>query len=286
MLHRLSFLLCTLMLTNGVQSQTSTGGASLKTALTFCTTFEHGLKADFAKGDDQLYLAPNYDQVTDVSPDQLPKEVFIEDQGGKFGQALSFTAKGKPVIFYQAANNIHYSESNWSGTISLWLSLDPEQDLAPGYTDPIQITDAGYDDAALWVDFSDKNPRDFRMGVFGDVTIWNPDKKSPDQNPDFQNRLVKAKGHPFGKGQWTHVVMTFKGLNTDRGRATFYINGKKQGKRKIHEPFTWQKENAKIFLGLNYIGLLDEVSIFDRALNSKAIRTLYRLPGGVSDLVN
>jgi len=32
--------------------------------------------------------------------------------------------------------------------------LESEEALAPEFTDPIQITDSGYDVAALWLDFT------------------------------------------------------------------------------------------------------------------------------------
>ena len=208
----------------------------------------------------------------------------MPDQG-RYGGALAFPKKEKAVVYYQAAGNVNYDKKDWSGSLSLWLSLDPDQELAPGYTDPIQITDVGYNDAALWVDFSDKNPRSFRMGVYGDLSVWNPKNIPPDENPAFNERLRPAKDLPFGKGIWTHVVVTYEHLNTADGKATFYINGKRQGERKMKEPFSWELDKAKIFLGLNYVGLMDEVALFDRALQAKEVQMLYHVPGGLPTLL-
>nr|MBX2875780.1 polysaccharide deacetylase family protein [Saprospiraceae bacterium] len=161
-----------------VKEQRAKRNRPLREALSFCSTFDHGFGADFARGDARIYGAPAYDQVDLATPFMIPEEVGLATDRGRFGNALEFKRKGKSVIFYPSEGNIAYNKTNWSGTISLWLSLNPEMDLAPGYTDPIQITDVGYDDAALWVDFSNKNPREFRMGVYGDVKVWNPDKLS------------------------------------------------------------------------------------------------------------
>lgn len=258
---------------------------SLKEAMVLAATFDRDLAADYAHGDRRLYSAPAYDQLEKATPDYVPQEITLAEDQGRFGHALEFKRKGQPVIFYQAEQNMDYSTSNWNGTVSLWLSLDPETDLAPGYTDPIQITDSGYDDAALWVDFSDKNPRTFRMGVYGDVSVWNPDGIGPDKNPAFTKRLLPATDRPFQRGRWTHVVISFSGLNTDTGTARFYINGKLQGERSITEPFTWESEQAKIFLGLNFVGLMDEVSIFDRAFSDQEVRWLYELTEGLAALL-
>ncbi len=257
----------------------------LKESLTFYSSFDQGLDADFAKGDRTLYSAPTPKQDSLATANYLPAEISLAGDRGVFGNALEYKRKGEPVIFYRAAENISYDRQDWSGTVSLWLSLDPENDLAPGYTDPIQITDQSYDDAALWVDFSDQNPRDFRMGVFGDVAIWNPDRVGPDKNPIFAERLVVAEYRPFAQGKWTHVVIAFDGLNSGSGSATFYINGKSQGITKISEPFSWEEDEAQIFLGLNFIGLLDEVSIYDKKLDANEVMDLYHLTGGYQELV-
>ena len=51
-----------------------------------------------------------------------------------------------------------------------------------------------------WVDFTRENPRQFRLGVFGDLHVWNPENIEPYKNPDFQNRLVAVKQPPFARG--------------------------------------------------------------------------------------
>ena len=165
------------------------------------------------------------------------------------------------------------------------MQLDPETDLEPGYCDPIQITDVGYNDAALWVDFTNKNPRVFRMGVFGDLNVWNPDNIGPDDNPSFNNRLIVAKDRPFSRDQWTHVVVSFNDLGSSGAKADFYVNGNHQGtQHDIPEPFTWDILKSRIFIGLNYVGLIDEVSLFSKSLSAEEVKLLYGLETGVREL--
>ena len=257
----------------------------LSDALTFAATFDQSNDANFAMGDSRIFTVQASGQEKTARPGLLNPDVKVAKHQGLHGHALAFTKKSKPAIFYPSKGNIHYDTEDWSGAISLWLSLDPEKDLEPGYVDPIQITDAGYNDAAIWVDFSDKNPRSFRMGIFGDLKVWNPDNIGPDENPAFQERLLTATNRPFGTGTWTHIVISFSNLNTEDGLATFYVNGKFQGTRGITEPFTWDLEKSKIFLGLNYVGLMDEVAIFNRALEGDEVNELYKLPGGIAELL-
>lgn len=258
----------------------------LQNALTFCATFDKGFDADFSLGESQLYTAPSYDSLEKERPGMHIPAVHLANGLGLFGSALQFDKKTEPVLFYKASKNIAYASQNWNGAISLWLRLNPEADLEPGYCDPIQITDMDYNDAALWVDFSNKNPRDFRMGVYGDLMAWNPDNIGPDENPNFLSRLLQAQHRPFSREKWTHIVVSFSGLNAaSSGKAWFYVNGQLQGVRQIPEPFNWEIEKAKIFLGLNYTGLMDEVALFNQPLTKEEVMGLYKLEGGVKALL-
>ena len=258
----------------------------LGATLSFHASFDHGPDADFARGDSRIYTAPKYDQLDQASPGIDDPDIAIEGNAGRVGSALKFSRSYKRALFYRSEKNLAYSTENWAGTISFWLNLDPEKDLEPGYCDPIQVTDSAYNDAALWVDFSKDPPREFRLGVFGDLEVWNPRKISPNDNPDFINRLVAVTSPPFQRGSWTHVVMTYAGLNSEAGgTARLYLDGRLQGATEgIQEPYTWDLPRSTIRLGINYAGLFDELACFDRALSDEEVRILYQLEGGVAAL--
>ena len=206
--------------------------------------------------------------------------VGISEDGGRSGGALKFSSKNTHAIFYPAGRNVGFANGEWNGTISFWLSLDPDQDLEPGYCDPIQVTDSAYNDAAIWVDFTrDDTPRHFRLGVFGDLESWNPDHLPPDENEAFLERLVVVTEPPFERGRWTHVVVTFSGLNSGQGgRSRLYLDGRLQGESpRISEPFTWDLGKGAVRLGVNYVGLFDDLSLFDRPLTEAEVQTLYGL---------
>ena len=255
----------------------------LKEALTFYASFDSGVDADFALGDARLYTVPNR-QATDSAQVGLHKpDISRQEAKGKYGSGLVFTERSKGYIYYPSEKNIVYDTKNWSGAVSFWLSLDPATDLEPGYCDPIQITDVSYNDAAIWVDFTKENPRDFRLGVIGDRNVWNPNPEGPDnENPIFNERLTGVKNPPFGSGQWTHILINFSNLNTPNGQASLYLNGELKGTRKhIDTPFTWDLPKSNMYLGLGYIGLMDDLAIFNRNLTNEEITTLYALENGV-----
>ena len=259
---------------------------ALRDALTFHASFDTGVDADWALGDHQLYTAPSYDELDAASPGLRNPDVEVARDVGRFGHALQFTDRNQHAIYYDADDNVSYSPTEWSGTVSFWLSLDPATDLEPGFCDPIQITDTAYNDAAIWVDFTAENPRQFRLGVFGDLDIWNPDGLSPDSNPAFDDRLVVVETPPFAAAWWTHVAITHSGLNGGEGGvATLYLDGERvQTSTGIDESFSWEPGRGAIRLGVNYVGFFDDLSLFNRALTDEEVGRLHALATGVVEL--
>ncbi len=268
---------------------TTAGVATLKRALTFHASFDHGLDADLAVGDPRLYSAPAMVKHDGAIPG-LPKDGFVtlEKGGGKFGDGLRFHRNSPGMIFFEAFRNLPYTTNDWNGTVSFWLSLSPDEDLEPGYTDPLQITPKGWNNAAFFVEFTkDDKPRQFRYGAYADLSVWNPHQRDWDKIPFEEKPLIKVENPPFRRDQWTHVVFTFEHFNTGKsnGVARLFLNGEPRGTMSARQQtFSWDPTRAMIMPGLSYVGRWDELAIFNRALSGSDIRTLYRLKNGVSDL--
>ena len=275
-----SFFVALAVVSVGAGSRLMDEEPSLREALSLYASFDRGIEADLARGDRALYTATSMKR-DDARPG-LPAEVSIARGKGRHGDALHFMKKNTAVVFYRATKNVAYSLKDWSGTVSFWLSLDPEKDLEPGYTDPLQITERAWNDAALWVDFSDKNPRHFRLGAFADLKIWNPENKDFDKMTPEERPMFDAGIPPFAAGKWSHVAITFEHFNTGRddGVATLYLDGERRGSiRGRTQSFTWDPEKTAVMLGLSFTGLFDELAIFDRALGDDEIREVFRAGG-------
>jgi hypothetical protein len=255
---------------------------ALRQALLFYASFDTGIDADHAAGDKRLFTAPSYKEKDAAKPGLHHPDVSIAAGKGRFGDALEFRRKNTRAVFYSADRNANYRDGVLEGTVSFWLNLDPERDLEPGFCDPIQITDKAYNDSAIWVDFTrDERPRHFRLGVFGALKSWNPDNLPPEKNPDFERRLVVLAKHPFQRGKWTHVAVTFAQLGAGNGRAALFVDGAHVGTREgIAEPFHWDHQRAAIRLGVNYVGLFDELALFNRPLSEAEIRALRGMSHG------
>ncbi|MEM8894351.1 MAG: LamG domain-containing protein [Bacteroidota bacterium] len=258
----------------------------LKEALTFYASFDNGPDADFAKGDKRIYTARSQRAADSAEVGMLnPDHRIIENQG-KFGHAFRFGAKSDTVVFYKSKNNIVHDATNWSGTVSFWLKVDPAKELAPGFTDPIQITDQRYDDAAIWVDFTGENPRTFRLGVLGDRVEWHKDTVSTSRREEYARRLVPVEELPFSSSAWTHIAITYNGLGSAQSIATLYLDGNNMGSIEgIDDPFNWELDKSNIFIGINFIGMMDELSIYNRPFSADEVMQLYGLEEGVKSLL-
>jgi len=263
---------------------------ALRSALTFHASFDGTTDAGHAAGDPKLYSAPSAKARNDAKPG-LPESGEVQHARGvgRFGDALRFTVKKSPFVFFQGDRNMPYAARDWSGTVSFWLSTDPEGDLAPGFCDPVQITPRAWNDAAFFVEF-EKKPESipFRLGVYADLNVWNPAKRRIADIPTEERPLLTVSKPPFARGKWTHVLFTFERFNTGKpdGVARLYLDGVRQGELTGREQtFTWDPKTTAIGLGLSYIGMLDELSIFNRALSDAEVLELHALEKGVSALV-
>ena len=127
----------------------------------------------------------------------------------------------------------------------------------------------------IWVDFNDAKPRDMRMGSFPAV----PAGGKPLAESDPSAPIIWLKGVGFKASDWHHVVMTWTGFDTGRSdaRTALYVDGKLIGELKDREiAMEWDLEKTGIYISVGYIGLLDELSVFNRALTPAEITLLFK----------
>jgi hypothetical protein len=286
--HRLWLIGFSFVAVSGLFSGAGTVAAAaddLTEGLVFLAPFDGGFDAVVGV-DRRLCTAENLKREV-IVPGNLRKDVQIVTGGGRHGDALRFSDGAATQVTMFRGSNSGYRAQNWSGTVSMWLRLSPDEDLKPGYCDPLQITDKEWNNAAFFVDFDKDLPRVFRLGVFPDFRTWNPKETPWEQIAVGDRPMVPVSRPPFRRTEWTHVAWTFSGLNSGgaEGTAELYLNGRSMGAIRRPMTFTWQLDKTAIMLGIAYTGDFDELSIHDRALSAGEIDALYRLPKGLTPLV-
>jgi hypothetical protein len=252
---------------------------NLRESLTLYASFDQET-ADFALGEKALFSAASRRSIDSTTQQGLAAGVHeLEAGSGKWGNSLRFIKRDDAVLFFKSAQNINHAPENWSGTISFWLKVSPETDLAPGFTDPIQITDTRYDDASIWVDFTRESPRVFRLGILGDRSSWHQDTVRTSARAEYERRLIPVASPPFDNSKWTHVVIRYQELGTPKAAYELFLDGASKGVREgIDDPFNWEPGKSNIYLGLGFVGRLDELAIFNRPLSNEEILQLNQMP--------
>jgi hypothetical protein len=265
------------------------GENELLKAVTLYASFDEDVGADRGGGDLTLSTRSN-------DPDTKGK--FVVKPG--FDDKVFRIAKGKGIhgsalevvdvlpnngrVFFPVKGNLAYRKTGWGGAVSVWINTDPNTMFKTPFCDPVQITQKGANNGGIWFDFNSAKPRrDLRMGVFpavaeGQKPISEDDKNAP---------MVRVPGVDFKAGKWHHVVVSWRNFDTgkDDARAALYIDGKLIGEVKDRPiAMEWDVERAGIYVAVNFIGLLDELALFDRPLTAGEVALLHREPGVLAAL--
>lgn len=258
----------------------------LKQSLVFHASFDDGYDADFSKADPVAYVKAAEGLVPVPEENQ---EVLVAADAGQFGGALWFPRKGSLRPMYRGEGMLGYNATDWSATVSLWLSISPDEDLEPGYCDPIQIVGDDTKKGFIFLEWSkDHSPRYFRYAIRPRIELWDPAGLGWEVVPEEKRPMVQLKTAPFSNERWTHAVFTLERINAGLGTSagTLYLDGKRQGRIENFDlTFGWDPAAVMLVLGAAYVGYLDEVSVFDRVLNDAEVARLFALENGITALL-
>jgi hypothetical protein len=257
--------------------------ARLAKALTLHASFDKGLDADFSRGERACYVQQGKELVAAAPND----EVRLAPDGGRHGGALHFTKKGTYRPAFKDAGVLGYNDKGWNASVSVWLRLTPDEDLEPGYCDPVQIVGDDSKQGFIFLEWSKDPPRKFRYAVRPLFPIWNPENLAWDDIPAAKRPMVEVAKAPFSRDKWTHAVFTLENVNdkTKPQGGKLYLNGQLAGTIENWElTFGWKLESVLLVLGASYVGHLDDLAVFDRALSAREVDLLHRLKTGAKEL--
>ena len=256
----------------------------LATALTLHASFDKGLDADFSRGDRTCYVQNG----KELLRADAKEDATLTAEAGRFGGALQFTKKSGFRPAFKDSGVLGYNNTNWNTTVSVWLRLNPEKDLEPGYCDPVQIIGDDGKKGFIFLEFSkDETPRYFRYAIRPLFDIWNPDNVAWADIPFDKRPMVQVERPPFSSETWTHVVFTLENINhkDEPPVGRLYMNGELQGAIQDWDlTFGWNPSRVLLVLGAAYVGHMDDLAVFNRALSHDEVKQIYSLKNGVRDL--
>ena len=173
---------------------------------------------------------------------------------GRFGGALHFPKKGTTRPSFKDGGVLGYNAKSWSCTVSVWLRLDPDKDLEPGYCDPVQIIGDDNKKGYIFCEWSkDETPRYFRYAIRPLFHIWNPDNKPWGDIPFEKRPMVQVDRRPRSRGRSGPTSRSrWRTSTTRRSRRVgkLYLNGKLQGAiEKWDLTFDWDPAKVLLVLG-------------------------------------
>ena len=280
--------LATIMRTAGPKLPKSLDADSLgklSSALTLHASFDKGLDADFSRGDRICYVKKG----AELNRAEANADAKLLPEAGRFGGALHFTKKSSFQPAFKDAGVLGYNDKNWNTTVSVWLRLNPDLDLEPGYCDPVQIVGDDGKKGFIFLEFSkDETPRYFSYAIRPLFHIWNPDNVTWADIPFDKRPMVQVERPPFSREAWTHVVFTLENVNNKSGPQVgrLYLNGELQGSIENWDlTFGWDPSQVLLVLGASYVGHMDDLAVFNRVLSHEEVKQLYSLKNGVRDLL-
>jgi hypothetical protein len=134
----------------------------------------------------------------------------------------------------------------------------------------------------------DETPRFFRYAIRPLVEIWDPKSVGWGELPFDKRPMVQVAKAPFSRETWTHAVFTLDKVNESaaaKPSGSLYLNGQLQGRIEGWDlRFAWDPAQVALVLGASYVGRIDDLAVFNRALSDAEVGELFKLDGGVKAL--
>ncbi len=253
--------------------------------LLFLTTFDDTTDVNLFGPDNDagwIYTADSTRRATTLMQNRCASVGIAEGQG-KLRDCLRFGEQTRRVLFYQASPNLPLPRNNWSGSVAFWLKPKLSR-LGPKASYPLQMFDGDWSRGGFFLRFPNVSRGTFEFGAVS-ATLDSPVALGLEEIERRRKHIVSIQNAPFDGEQWTAVAFTFEGVNVNRpGVATLrlYLDGGLTGQITAPLRVQWMhpterriKQDAVWFLGINYVGDVDDLRIYNKALSRRGMSILH-----------
>jgi len=221
---------------------------------------------------------------------RCPEATIVKDIGKK-GDCFKFAEPTKKVLYYQGTGSLPNPKKNWSGSLSIWLH--PNLAMGRGDCYPIVFSDGDWNRGGFFIRVPAAEPNKIQLGAVSRATTVEPAKLTPefDLAKVPKGRVFVTKPVTIKDDRWTLITMTYANINSETGDAAtmqIFVNDESVGEIRKPISVAWMtpgatlkddkevEPEAAIFLGLNYVGELDDLRLYNHTMPAEDIRRLYK----------
>lgn len=235
----------------------------------FLKSFEDELIGGVFGLSSQAYLSSIYSPYPKISKNTsnifympisiMPGERIVPVVANDVGGIKNLTQKSLK-FFDGHGNSLYFNGADKEAQINLDKVFNKDQSFSLG----------------LWLRLGDINVSgdiiNFKDPQGKGINISFDSKKSPIIQIDTEASLSYLFGESLKTNEWTHILLSF---DASLKKLSFYQNGRLISQRTAHHSFPWiENELAGKIGGNEFVGLIDEINIFDKAVTDLQIKSL------------
>ncbi|MBC8350476.1 MAG: M48 family metalloprotease [Planctomycetes bacterium] len=221
-----------------------------------------------------IYTAESVKRETPLMQSRRPDVIIAKDEGIR-GDCLRFGKKATDVLYYLMNPSLRRPTKNWSGAVTFWIKPDLEK-IGAAASYPLQFFDGDWSHGGFFIRLPGTKTNPIELGMVSADATSTQRLLTPEAISSNHHTVISLNDAPIASDRWTFLTMTFENANPEGDGTSlikFYIDGELRGQTRRLLKIDWMdpdaagpKPNSATFLGIDYIGDIDEFRIYDRAI--------------------
>ena len=207
-------------------------------------------------------------------------DVTIAKDEGVHRDCLRFGKKATDVLYYLMNPSLRRPMKNWSGAVTFWIKPDVEK-IGASTSYPLQFFDGDWSHGGFFIRLPGSKTNSIELGMVSADATSTQRLLTPEAISSNHHTVISLNDAPIASDRWTFLTLTFENANpVDNGTSLIklYIDGELRGQTRRLLKIDWMdpdaagpKPDSAMFLGIDYVGDIDEFRVYDRAIAEEQI---------------